>query len=243
MSKENASRAIFSIFGVLALLLAFAWNLNIAHADTEASQISVGAGGQTIVRGAKVVSVSGSTIVATTAWGSMSLTWMVETTGSTHFYPDVGSKALLKAIRVGDSISFTGELDATAGRLTVRASVVRDTALVKSGTVLSGTVISVDASAKTIALKTSNGTTTVALNSGSVITRDGDPVRVGEIKAGENIRAFGNLNLMTKVLSADKITYSTSTGEGADTKVAVSLGFFGNLLRWLHGTGGIITIK
>ena len=196
-----------------------------------------------MIRNAEVVSVSGSTIVAKTAWGSTSVIWTVETTGSTQFYPDNGSRAVLKAIRAGHFVNITGVLDISSERPTIHASVVRDTALVKDGATVVGIVISTDVPAKTVTLKTSNGTTTIAVDSGSVITRDGDPVPLREIKVGENIRAFGSLNLITKVLVADKITYSTSTDNNADTKTAVSPGFFGNLLLWLRGTSGLMTIK
>lgn len=131
MRKEYSSRFIFSIFAAMAVLLLWALGVNAAHADTTPPQLSIAGNGQTIVKRATVVSVSGTKIVAETRWGAATLRWTIETTGSTKFYPDGQSREILQEIKKGDSISFSGLLNDSLAQPTVRASVVRDHTLLE----------------------------------------------------------------------------------------------------------------
>ncbi|MBV9159358.1 MAG: hypothetical protein JO019_02045 [Candidatus Kaiserbacteria bacterium] len=245
MNKEYAPRYIVSIFGVLAALLLLSWNLNVAHADAvqDGAQISIAGNGQVMVRNAQVVSVSGSEIVAMTGWGSTAITWTIETSGSTRFTPENGSRAALKLIKKGDLISFSGELDTSLSHPTVIATVVRDNSLVQESAVISGTVLSVDVARALIDISTQNGTSTIALNQGTTITRDGAPVGIEQINPGDTTKAFGTLAVATHTISALKITVQPGDAASAgSTKTVASGGIFSTIIRWLRSPG-ILTIK
>ena len=116
MNTSQTTLQIRMIFFALGVALTLAFSTSAAHADTtqQASQVSIASSGQVIVKGAIVTSVSGNTITAKAVWGSMSLIWTIRTDGSTHFVPDAVSTAALRAIKIGDTIAFSGDIDASA---------------------------------------------------------------------------------------------------------------------------------
>ena len=100
-----------------------------------AVSINFGENGRVAVSGAKVTSVSGGTINATTGFGSVNFTWSVATDGSTKFTRRPGGISSISEISVGDVISFSGSLNtAVASPLTVKASSVKDWSIQKATT-------------------------------------------------------------------------------------------------------------
>lgn len=93
------------------------------------SQVSVDInnGGRTSVTGAKVTSVSGDTIGASTVWGSATLTFSIKVSSSTSIKDSKGKNNMsISTIAVGDTINFTGLLNTSVSGFTVNATSVRD---------------------------------------------------------------------------------------------------------------------
>jgi len=208
--------------------------LPIFVSAASASQVSIAGNGQAIVRDAIVTSKSGNIISASTRWGKSYIEWKIIATGSTRFYPESGSSAMIKAIRVGDLVSFAGELDESASMLTVSASSVRDSSLLREGEEVSGKVLGIGESS--ISIVTLEGTTTVAVGTGTIMTLEGDSIRVGDILMGDEVRALGRLNTLTNTLEAARLSVEHSA-------VAKGPGFFSSLLSWLRGSGGTISVR
>ncbi len=102
--------------------------------------------GNVLVRGAKVTSVSGSTVNATTSWGALSLNWTVNTTSSTNMLRRNGGKMALADIVVGDFVSFSGTATASSSNsVTVNATALKNWSLtnVKTRSSIEGSVKSV----------------------------------------------------------------------------------------------------
>jgi len=224
---------------ICALLLA--WSSNVAYADTTATaQMSIAPSGQVIVRDAKVVSISGTTITVRSSWGAFGIVWTVETTGSTRFVPGaIASADALKAIEVGDLIGFSGELDTAAGKATVRATVVRDAALQQDATTSVGTVLSINTSNRTFTLSEKDATTTVAMASGTLMTRDGNAATLSDLKVDDNVKVIGSLNTVTRTLTADRITWKSAV----ESVRAPSGGIFSGLMAWLEGSRGLFSSR
>ena len=81
--------------------------------------------GLVFMRGARVTSVSGKSIVVAIAWGSMGTSWTVHTNDATYFATRGGEKITLSKINVGDSITITGKLNQGASQPTIEAVAVR----------------------------------------------------------------------------------------------------------------------
>lgn len=136
------ARAFIPTLAALALIAAPAFAF--AHDDssgevsgTVASQtaiafplqgtgVFIGAGGNALVRGATVQSVSGSTVTAKSSWGSSAINWVVDVASSTKFYDSRVAASSLADIRVGDTISFAGPINQALAAFTVNASAIRD---------------------------------------------------------------------------------------------------------------------
>lgn len=78
------------------------------------------------MRGAKVTAIGASTISATTAFGSTTVAWTINTASSTEIIAKGKGKISLSDIVVGDFVSFNGRLNTAASSLTVDAKVVKD---------------------------------------------------------------------------------------------------------------------
>lgn len=82
--------------------------------------------GATLVRGAKVIAVSGGTITASTQWGNTNVNWSVVTDGNTQLLRKNGQKEAIADVKVGDTLSFSGSLNTSGSPFTVNAKVVKD---------------------------------------------------------------------------------------------------------------------
>lgn len=76
-------------------------------------EVHIANNGLVLLRGARVISVSGSTIHVGLSWGSSDMPWAVATTYNTKFLTSKGEKATIGDIAVGDIIRVTGKLSAS----------------------------------------------------------------------------------------------------------------------------------
>lgn len=91
--------------------------------------VQINAGNRVLVRGATVTAVSGQTLTVTTAFGSTTLTWVVNAKNSQLIDRDGNEGnhvATTTPVAVGDVVNFSGALDPSKATLTVNAAVVRD---------------------------------------------------------------------------------------------------------------------
>lgn len=103
--------------------------------------------GKVLVRGAKVASISGSTITATTMWGSAVMNWTVTSDADTKLIRRYGGASAINEITVGDYISFQGSLvTSTASPMTVLAKTIKNWSVQKKNATFEGTVTSVSGS-------------------------------------------------------------------------------------------------
>lgn len=138
-------------------------------------EVSISNKGKVEVRGAKVTSVSGSTVNASTSWGSANFVWAVNITGDTKIVKKSDDKSSIGEIAVGDFINFKGNLVVTsASPITVNASWVKNLSGQKKNSSFNGIVKSIDAANKKFVMtSTKNGDISVVV-SGSTKFEKGD---------------------------------------------------------------------
>lgn len=231
MYTKRPALYIRTIFVVMTMLLSIAWATN-AHADTVSAQMTIAPNGDVMIRGAQIESIAGDTAVVRLTWGKTVLRWSVMLTGSTRFVPSMSSTDAKAALKVGDPVSFTGEIDTLTSQPTIIASVFTDNALYQQSATLGGKVLSIDQRARNLVISNDAGTSTIALWSGSIVIRGGNRTTLGNISVGDQVSATGSLNLMTKTLSADRIDVSTPETASSGG------GIFASILSWLTGTRG-----
>jgi len=215
--------AIMSVMTILALLpfagTAYADNDSNSKAGTGV-EVSIGANGSALVRGAKVTSVSGPTIGANTNYGSSLLGWTVKTDSNTEFSANKGSATGLAQIAVGDIISFRGSLDQAVSGLTVNAKVVKDWTHVESKKTFSGIVTTINATLGSFTVSHDSATTSVQTNSGTTFKlTNGNNASFADIFLNAKVKVMGMFNASSSVLTATSIDIGTTTkknGWGSD---------------------------
>ncbi len=96
-------------------------------------EVNIANNGQVYIRGARVESVSGTTIMISTTWNSTKMQWLIHTNASQYGKRHFGTKFLdrsgemisLSDIRIGDTVSVSGSLRKDQADLVVDADVVR----------------------------------------------------------------------------------------------------------------------
>lgn len=180
-------------------------------------EVNLNTDGSALVRGAKVTSVSGSTINATTNYGSSQLSWRVVTDGSTKFNANKGGSTGLANIAVGDTLSFSGALDQTVSGLTVNAKVVKDWNHVESKKTLSGIVTSISATLNSFTISHDGSTgspqaTTVQTNSSTDFDlSNGNDGAFTSLFLNAKVKVEGMFNASSTVLTATDVHISTTT--------------------------------
>jgi hypothetical protein len=229
-----------AIFVGSVLGLIYFGSVVTAQAQTEpTAQVSVATNGQTMVRGARVVSVSGDVITAVTTWGSTSVKWRVLTTGSTRFVPQMNSREMLRAIARGHVIAFSGPMDMSSEQPTIVAGVIKNESLLKSAVVVDGSILR--AGDAMIEVATEHGTSTVAVSTGTIMTLDGNRVRLRDLRPGATIKAFGTLNTVSEILAADRVTVTRTAEMLAQPQQKRS--FFSGIVSWLRGSEGQLSVR
>ena len=88
-------------------------------------EVHIANNGLMLVRGARVVAISGNTMTITLIWGSMQFTWAVNGDGATRYFGPGGAKESVSDIQAGDVVSVTGMLSASDSNPTIEAEFVR----------------------------------------------------------------------------------------------------------------------
>lgn len=89
-------------------------------------EVHIANNGLVLLRGARVISISYSTIRVGMAWGASSFTWRLDTDSNTRFLTPRGEKATFADIQVGDTLTVTGLLTKSGTEPTIDAETVRE---------------------------------------------------------------------------------------------------------------------
>jgi len=89
-------------------------------------EVHIANNGLTYIRGAHVVSISGSTIRTEVTLGAGTFVWSIETSYNTQFYAQSGAKIALSDITPGDYLTVTGKLSSAGDSPTVSADIIRN---------------------------------------------------------------------------------------------------------------------
>lgn len=89
-------------------------------------EIHIANNGLTLLRGAKVVSLSSDTLSVITAWDSANFTWEIRTDYFTKIFTSKGAKETLADVQVGDIITVSGQLIKGGAEPIIDAQFVRE---------------------------------------------------------------------------------------------------------------------
>ena len=89
-------------------------------------EVHIANNGLVLLRGAHVISRSGSLIRVKMAWGSSDFVWAIQTGPGTKFFTAEGEKGALMDISIGDSITATGKIVRSGNEPMIDAEFVRE---------------------------------------------------------------------------------------------------------------------
>ena len=179
---------------------------NKAPLSAPGISVSIDATGRALVRGAEITNISGSTLTAKMGWGNTALTWTVVTNGDTDVIANNGQGAALGDLHVGDSVSFSGSIDQSAGAFTVRADTVRNWSLTSAYAVFVGKVASVADASTTFVVATAEGTSVTVKANADTQYGTKDAVFT-DVDVNDVVTVSGAYNSDTKVLTASRIAF------------------------------------
>ena len=162
-----------------------------AHKNGSTLEVHIYDDGKVLVRGAKVTSVSGTTVNAVTTWGSVNMAWAINTDSKTKMIRRYGGQSMLSEISVGDFVSFKGNLvNTVASPVTVQAQILKDWSIQKKNATISGSVSSIDATAQSFVVAAGErGDVTVKVTSSTKIVKGDATMTFADIIVGAKVSA------------------------------------------------------
>ncbi len=161
--------------------------------------------GKVLVRGAKVASVSDSTITATTMWGSAVMNWTITSDANTKLIRRYGGASAMNEITVGDYISFQGSLvTGTASPMTVLAKTIKNWSVQKKNATFEGTVSSVSGSTFVMSTK-KDGNITVTTTGTTQFMKNSATATLADVTVNSKVVTTGLYNNLTHTLDASKV--------------------------------------
>jgi hypothetical protein len=174
------------------------------------ASFAANADGKTLIRGAKVTSVSGADINATVALGSATLTVTLHTDGTTKLYNRAGKTELISDIAVGDTITAGGTM--TGNGMTMNAAAIKDFTGAVENISVSGKIDSINLSALSFFLdksKSQNGedkNVEVKTTGTTAFTINGVASAFASLLQGDKVKVDGSLNADGTILSATAVS-------------------------------------
>lgn len=89
-------------------------------------EVHIANNGLVLLRGARVVSISGRLLQVAIAWNSTDFIWLVQTSAATKFLTPDSAEQPLDSLHVGDVVSITGTLSPRGAWPTIDAKFVRE---------------------------------------------------------------------------------------------------------------------
>lgn len=152
-----------------------------------ASDIHFSADGKFTASNLVIYQKAGNNLFCRGVWGNAFVRLVVLTNPQTLIYKDHGEKALVSELGEGDYIDVQGTLATGADSILITATYIKDTALQTDAKTLSGTVVSVDTSARSFVINEKTYGKTTVFASHATLTKGVRTITLGEIKAGDKI--------------------------------------------------------
>lgn len=201
-------------FLVLGAIVAFAQGV-FALAPEIPSPKTVGAplaltieeNGDTVVEGARVTQITGSTLFASQYWGALPVRWIIRTDAKTALKHRFGNPIVLSQFSLGDFISVEGVFNGSSDSLGIDAKSIKDWSVSTEGSTFSGTVVSAPDPSGAFILQIGDGSTIfVKPKATSTMIRGIVSIVPAAIALGDRVlETTGVYNHLDRSLSADSV--------------------------------------
>lgn len=172
------------------------------------SEIHVTKGGKASISSAKIMQTAGNTFYARLYWGDAFVRFTIKTNSTTKFLRGTGEGTTIAEIKDGDLVDVSGELQSQSDTLTIIASSVKNSSVQKEQSVISGTVTSVDLTARQFTLNNKErGVVTVHVATTTVFLKGTRTLDLEHVRIGDRVsKTSGDYDIPSKTLSAQSVT-------------------------------------
>lgn len=193
--------------------------------------LSIADNGDTLLEGARITQITGTTIFAAQYWGTVPVRWIIHTDAKTAYQHRFGNPLVLSQLSVGDFISAQGMFNGGSDTLGIDAQSLKDWSISTEGSTFEGTVASAPIANGEFILKLNDGNTVlVKPKPDASVLRGVVSVLPAAIVQGDRVlTATGVYNHLDRSLVADTIKIFQ------DKQKFASKNFQGTLVR-LDGT-------
>lgn len=167
----------------------------------------------------ELTALSGTTLPATLTVQDGVTSYTVNVTSSTALVRKFGGPSTLDEFVIGDTLQVTGDITGT----TIDATKIKDTSIQRKGAAMWGTVLSIDATAKTFVLdpmqKKSLDNQTVEVTSTTKVFQGNRTGAFGDISVGMTVKVIGLWRKSLNKLVAERILIKVTEVNGTVTVV------------------------
>ncbi len=205
-------RVGFSVFMVISFLLAhsvFALAPIIPLPKTVGAPLSltIEPNGDTVLEGARITQITGSTIFASQYWGELPVRWIIRTDSKTSFKHRFGNPIVLSQFTLGHFVSVEGVFNGSSDSLGIDAKSIKNWSISTEGSSFTGMVASAPDASGAFILKNGDGSTVlVKPKATSTVMRGTVSIVPAAIALGDRIlETTGVYNHLDRSLAADSV--------------------------------------
>ncbi|MDP3661655.1 MAG: hypothetical protein Q8R17_02295 [bacterium] len=169
--------------------------------------LSIEENGDTVVEGARITQVTGTTIFASQYWGALPVRWIIRTNEKTSFKHRFGNPLVFSQLSMGDFISVEGTFNGSSDSLGIDAKSIKDWSVSTEGSSFAGTVASAPDNSGAFILQIGDGSTVfVKPKATSTVVRGVVLIASSAIALGDRVlETTGVYNHLDRSLSADSV--------------------------------------
>ncbi|TSC85172.1 MAG: hypothetical protein G01um101417_39 [Parcubacteria group bacterium Gr01-1014_17] len=163
--------------------------------------------GDTIVEGARITQITGSTIFASQHWGMLPVRWIIRTDAKTSLKHRFGNPIVLAQFALGHFISVEGVFNGSSDSLGVDAKSIKNWSVSTEGSSFAGTVASAPDQSGAFILQIGDGSTVfIKPKATSTVIRGIVAIPPSAIALGDRVlETTGVYNHLDRSLSADSV--------------------------------------
>ncbi len=169
--------------------------------------ITIEEDGDTVIEGARITQITGTTIFAAQYWGTLPVRWIIRTNAKTLFKHRFGNPLVFSQLSMGDFISVEGIFNGSSDSLGIDAKSIKNWSVSTEGSSFAGTVASAPDQSGSFILQIGDGSTVfIKPKATSTVIRGIVSIAPAAIVLGDRVlETTGVYNHLDRSLVADSV--------------------------------------
>lgn len=169
--------------------------------------LSIEDNGDTLIEGARILQISGTTLFAAQYWGVLPVRWVIRTNEKTKYTHRFGNPIVFSKLSVGDFLTIEGAFNGSSDSMGVDAKSIKNWSVSTEGSSFAGKVVSApDVNGAFILQQGDGNTVFVKPNPNASVLRGVVPIQPAAIVLNDTIlESTGVYNHLDRSLAANSI--------------------------------------